>query len=280
MPARGIRRELRARGQLKKVPIIIFLAIGVIFVGSISLFPQGVSQKDEAFVTESGLKYKVLQRGNGAKAEKGKEISLHGIGYFEDGKVFWNSRDERSPFYFVLGKDRVIKGCEEGVALMRVGDRFLFTMKPELAYGEKGRPGTIPANAILIFDYEILSVEDPKISVADPLAQVIKEKGLAEAVELYHQLKKTKSGEYNFREDQLNRLGNRLLRDGQIKEAIGILTLNVSVYPESPNAYYSLAEAYAKNGQNKEALENYKKCLQLNPKHSNAAEKIKRYLEK
>lgn len=134
----------------------------VVLLAAFALPVKTSAQENQVVVTESGLKYKVVQRGEGAKAEKGKQVCLHGIGLYEDGKSFWNSRDEGAPFCFVLGKSRVIKGCEEGVALMRVGDRFLFTMKPELAYGEKGRGDLIPPNSTLIFDYEVLSVEDPK----------------------------------------------------------------------------------------------------------------------
>jgi hypothetical protein len=77
------------------------------------------AQQEDVHVTESGLKYKIVQRGQGAKAEIGKRVCLHGIGSFEDGKVFWSSRDDGSPFCFVLGQSRVIKGCEEGIALIR-----------------------------------------------------------------------------------------------------------------------------------------------------------------
>lgn len=160
---------------------------------------------------------------------------------------------------------------------MRVGDRFLFTMKPELAYGEKGRGTNNPPNTILIFDYEILSVEEAKISISDPLAEVIKEKGITDAIERALLLiKKDQERGINFKEDQLNRLGNRLLREGKVKESIAVFELNVSAYPNSSNMYYSLAEAYLKDAQEKRALENYQKSLQLNSKNANAAEMIKK----
>ena len=268
-------RRIHGFCLMRNKPAIVLFALVISLFGSTAAQARGAVQKDETLTTESGLKYKIIRHGNGPKAEPGKEIGLHGIGYFEDGKVFWNSRDDQSPFYFVLGRDRVIKGCSEGVALMRVGDRFLFTMKPDLAYGEKGRPGTIPPNSTLLFDYEILSVEDPRISIADPLAQAIKEKGIDRAVELYRTLKTTKETEFNFREDQLIRLGNRLMRDGQIVEAVRIMELNVSVFSRSSNAYFSLAEALSKAGRDQEALENYQNALELNPKNAGAAEKIK-----
>lgn len=149
---------------MRKAAKIVGLAWSVLFCLSAATpaRPQCDAEKETVYVTASGLKYRIIKRGDGAKVERGKKIALHGIGTFEDGRVFWNSRETGTPFTFILGKDWVIKGCEEGVALMRVGDHFLFTMTPELGYGEKGKGDVIPPNATLIFDYEILSVEDPK----------------------------------------------------------------------------------------------------------------------
>ena len=231
---------------------------------------------DQEYVTASGLKYRIIKRGDGPKAETGKEICLHGIGSFPNGKVFWNSRDPENPFYFVLGVDQVIKGCAEGITLMRVGDRFIFTLPPELGYGEKGADVTIPPNATLIFDYEILSVEAPKIPIAATLYQAIQDKGISQAVSLYLWLKKDKSAEYNFREDQLNTLGYKLLADGKIKEAVAIFELNVTAYPDSFNVYDSLGEAYLADDQKEKAVESYEKSLALNPKNENAAAMIKK----
>ncbi len=259
-----------------KAVISISGAIVLLLTGAAAVFAQDEREIGKEYVTASGLKYTIVQKGDGPKAENGLEICLHGIGSFPDGKIFWNSRDPDDPFYFVLGVDRVIKGCSEGVALMRVGDRFIFTLPPELGYGEKGSGSTIPPNAILVFDYEILSVETPKTPIAATLYQVINEKGISQAVSTYLWLKKDKSAEYNFREDQLNTLGYKLLADGKIKEAVAILELNVSAYPESANVYDSLGEAYLADEQKDKALENYEKSLQLNPKNENAAEMIKK----
>jgi len=230
----------------------------------------------EEFTTPSGLKYRILKRGDGPMTEPGKEIGLHGIGTFPDGTIFWNSHDPENAFYFILGVDPVIPGCAEGVALMRVGDRFLFTMPPELGYGENGSGETIPPNAVLIFDYEILSVETPKTPIAATLYQAIREKGLSQAVSLYLWLKKDKSGEYNFREDQLNTLGYKLLQEGKIKDALAIFELNAGAYPDSFNVYDSLGEACLADGQKEKAIANYEKSLALNPKNVNAEAMLKK----
>ena len=238
--------------------------------------PQAAPPPGEEFTTPSGLKYRILKRGDGPVTEPGKEIGLHGIGSFPDGTVFWNSRDPENPFYFILGLDPVIPGCAEGVALMRVGDRFLFTMPPELGYGENGSGEIIPPNAVLIFDYEILSVETPKIPIAATLYQAIREKSISQAVSLYLWLKKDKGGEYNFREDQLNTLGYKLLADGKIKDALAIFELNAVAYPDSYNVYDSLAEACLADGQKEKAIANYEKSLALNPKNTNAEAMLKK----
>ncbi len=264
-------------GMSKVKPALSALGIIVLLLaGIVPAFSQDSREVGKEYVTASGLKYKIVVKGTGAPAEPGKEIGLHGIGSFPDGKVFWNSREPNDPFYFVLGKDRVIKGCSEGVALMRVGDRFIFTLPPELGYGERGSRDVIPPNATLIFDYEILSVEFPKISLTETLYKEIQEKGIAPARELYEKLKTEKSAEYNFREDQLNSLGYRLLREKKIKEAVAVLEWNVAANPKSANAYDSLAEAYLADSQTDKAIKSYEKSLELNPKNENAAAALKK----
>lgn len=259
-----------------KAVIGISGAVILLLTAGISGIAQEGREIGKEYVTASGLKYKIVQLGDGPKAEPGKEVGLHGIGSFPDGKIFWNSRDPENPFYFVLGVDRIISGCAEGVALMRVGDRFLFTMPPEIGYGERGSGTTIPPNATLIFDYEILSVETPKTPIAATLLSIINEKGISQAVSTYLWLKKDKSVEYNFREDQLNTLGYKLLADRKIKDAIAILELNALTYPQSSNVYDSLGEAYLADGQNEKAAENYEKSLALNPGNETAVEMLKK----
>src|SRR5918995_1370288 len=80
-----------------------------------------------------------------------------------DGKEFWNTRTDGVPYEYTPGVDGVIRGFEEGMREVREGDRLVITMKPELAYGERGNRD-IPPNATLIFDYEILAVEPLSIA--------------------------------------------------------------------------------------------------------------------
>ena len=109
--------------------------------------------------TESGLDYVEVEAGSGAQAEKGKLVSVHYTGRFLDGKVFDSSHGRGEPITFPLGQGSVIKGWDEGIALMKVGGKAQLIILPDLAYGESGAGGVIPPNATLIFDVELVSIE-------------------------------------------------------------------------------------------------------------------------
>jgi FKBP-type peptidyl-prolyl cis-trans isomerase len=97
--------------------------------------------------------------GTGAQAVAGKTVKVHYTGKFPDGKVFDSSVNRGEPIEFVLGQGRVIKGWDEGIALMKVGGKAQLSIPPNLAYGERGAGGVIPPNATLVFDVELVEVE-------------------------------------------------------------------------------------------------------------------------
>jgi len=105
-----------------------------------------------------GLKIEVLQAGNGAAAKAGDQVSVHYTGTFTDGKKFDSSLDRGQPFAFTLGAGQVIKGWDEGLVGMQVGEKRRMTIPYQLGYGETGY-GPIPAKATLIFDIELLSIK-------------------------------------------------------------------------------------------------------------------------
>ncbi len=108
--------------------------------------------------TASGLRYKMIQKGNGAKAEKGKQVSVHYEGSLLSGDVFDSSYKRNSPIDFQLGIGQVIPGWDEGILLLKVGDKARFVIPSDLAYGSAGAGGVIPPNATLIFDVELMKV--------------------------------------------------------------------------------------------------------------------------
>ena len=109
--------------------------------------------------TESGLRYQILQKGDGEKAQKNKTVAVHYKGQLADGTVFDSSYKRNQPIEFILGMGQVIPGWDEGVALLNVGDKARFVIPSALAYGSRGAGGVIPPNANLIFDVELMAVK-------------------------------------------------------------------------------------------------------------------------
>lgn len=109
--------------------------------------------------TESGLRYKIIQKGDGKKAEAGKTVAVHYTGSLENGKTFDSSYPRKKPIEFPLGKGHVIEGWDEGIALLQVGDKARFVIPAYLGYGDRGAGGVIPPNATLVFDVELMDVK-------------------------------------------------------------------------------------------------------------------------
>lgn len=109
--------------------------------------------------TPSGLRYQILQKGDGKQAAKGLKVSVHYKGQLLDGTVFDSSYKRKEPIDFTLGIGQVIEGWDEGIQLLKVGDKARFVIPSDLAYGERGAGGVIPPNATLIFDVELMKVK-------------------------------------------------------------------------------------------------------------------------
>ena len=109
--------------------------------------------------TASGLEYVEIEAGTGAQAKAGMMVRVHYTGKLPNGKVFDSSIPRGEPIEFKLGTGRVIKGWDEGIALMKVGGKATLTIPPQLGYGERGAGGVIPPNATLIFDVELVSAQ-------------------------------------------------------------------------------------------------------------------------
>jgi peptidylprolyl isomerase len=119
---------------------------------------EPVADENGVYTTESGLKYEKLESGDGAQPQTGQTVMVHYTGMLEDGTVFDSSRERNRPFSFRIGVGQVIRGWDEGVGMMHIGDRWKLIIPPELGYGERGAGGVIPPNATLIFDVELLRI--------------------------------------------------------------------------------------------------------------------------
>ncbi len=109
--------------------------------------------------TDSGLRYQILQKGNGKQATKGAGVSVHYKGQLADGTVFDSSYQRKQPIDFTIGIGQVIAGWDEGIQLLKVGDKARFVIPSHLGYGKQGAGGVIPPNAVLIFDVELMDVK-------------------------------------------------------------------------------------------------------------------------
>src|SRR3984893_1123339 len=150
--------------------LAVVLAMTAVFVRAQDATGKSATPKTDAptkvsgdgVKTDSGLQYWDIRVGNGEVAKEGDRVRVHYTGWLTTGKKFDSSVDAGRPFTFALGNGEVIRGWDEGVAGMKVGGKRQLRIPAELGYGENGTPdGTIPANATLIFDVQLLSVQEP-----------------------------------------------------------------------------------------------------------------------
>jgi len=151
---------------MKKVFLIIILVI-VIILGIYFVF-QGSKNNQKSNNNKpqinnnvqeiQGMEMETLKEGTGAEVKNGDTVSVHYVGTLENGTKFDSSIDRGEPFSFTLGAGEVIKGWDLGVLGMKVGEKRKLTIPPDLAYGPGGVPGAIPPNSTLIFEVELLGI--------------------------------------------------------------------------------------------------------------------------
>jgi FKBP-type peptidyl-prolyl cis-trans isomerase len=109
--------------------------------------------------TASGLRYQIIQKGEGAQAQSGQQVKVHYEGSLADGQVFDSSYKRNEPIAFQVGVGQVIPGWDEGIQLLHIGDKARFVIPSDLGYGAAGAGGVIPPNATLIFDVELVDAK-------------------------------------------------------------------------------------------------------------------------
>jgi len=124
--------------------------------------PKAKAIVEQRIMTESGLAYEIITPGAGDRPQAGRKVTLHYTGWLEDGgkpgAKFDSSLDRGQPFTFTIGVGQVIRGWDEGVLSMQVGEKRRLIIPAALGYGTRGAGNLIPGGATLIFDVELLSI--------------------------------------------------------------------------------------------------------------------------
>ena len=137
---------------------IFVLFIVVSFNSTINAISEEKKMSGDVQETPSGLKYIIIEEGTGDKPQKGQKVKVHYTGKLEDGTEFDSSVKRGVPIEFTLGVGQVIKGWDEGILDMKVGEKRQLIIPPDLGYGPNGYPPVIPPNSTLIFDTELVEV--------------------------------------------------------------------------------------------------------------------------
>lgn len=168
------RTQRLAKRNRQRIIIGIIIALIVVVIGYFVY--QDYSSKNQSYpigtldetpptpsanavTTASGLVYEDLQLGDGTTAQSGNTVSVNYTGWLEDGTKFDSSLDRGQPFEFTLGAGQVIPGWDEGVTGMLENGTRLLVIPPELGYGASGSGSTIPPNATLIFEVQLIDVK-------------------------------------------------------------------------------------------------------------------------
>lgn len=236
-----------------------------------------------------GMTKRVIQEGEGdERPEDGYEVTVHYTGTFEDGKEFDSSHSRGSPFNFTLGSGSVIKGWEIGLKTMKLHEIAEFSLPPELAYGERGSPPTIPPNARLIFIIELMGWALDDSDNQKPVYRMTLEERIAKCQE-----KKNaggnhfKDGKYDLAIRQYRDIMklaeiSEFIDDGKVVELDSCQSSQMPAESDQEKAqrlelkqmllvsYLNLALCYLKVNKLKECIVNCDNALELDPKNVKA----------
>ncbi len=149
--------------KMIKMAVLVLSILAIVACGTKSqkstlASPYNVAGKD-TITLANGLKYILVEEGQGPKPVAGKTVSVHYTGYLTDGKKFDSSMDRGEPIKFPVGTGKVIQGWDEGILLLNAGSKARLIIPHELGYGTEGYPPIIPPSSTLIFDVELVGVE-------------------------------------------------------------------------------------------------------------------------
>jgi FKBP-type peptidyl-prolyl cis-trans isomerase len=154
---------------MKKVSALLIFCLGLSLATSAQTSGKTSNKSSKntsnVITTPSGLQYEILQKGNGKMPVKGGKVSVHYTGKLTNDTVFDSSIKRGQPISFKLGVGQVIKGWDQGVALLKPGSKATFYIPSPLAYGAQARPGGganpkgIPANSVLLFDVTLNEIK-------------------------------------------------------------------------------------------------------------------------
>jgi len=142
------------------VPVVLTVSLAIILGSCAMQKPYPGIQTDGKVVTaSSGLKYIDIVPGTGATPQRGQTVMVHYTGFLIDSTKFDSSVDRNEPLTIPIGVGQVIKGWDEGVMTMKVGGKRKLIIPPQLGYGDRGSPPVIPPGADLVFDVELLNIQ-------------------------------------------------------------------------------------------------------------------------
>jgi hypothetical protein len=193
-------------------------------------------------VTASGLKYIITEPAGGTQVRMGKVVAFHYVGTLRDGTVFADTHKTNQPVVFTVGKDKVLKGWEEGFLLLHGGDKVSFVVPPQLAYGDNP-PAGVPRNAQVRFDVELLDVKNHRLS--DLLRDTIAAKGVSEAERQLAREESEKFANSYVSEADLRQLAQEYRQQGKRPEATFVLSAAARLYPKSSEVKSDLSQVRA-----------------------------------